>query len=1211
MSLFGSGVSAAVALRARILDRIGAEEAWTKTSEELGLVAWMSGPVATFFRVSHGADDTPDLGILRIVTPVAAVGDIEAALSQCDRLNRAATTSRWTIAGDGLGAEVLAATCGFVVGPHNVDALEGFALWCVREQVAVATAAIAGGIVSLVGARSGGKDPGELPDAGAGSEDGTGAVPYGWGPYPDMELRQDEHEVVRHYERYVDPGRDASSVPLAEALLEAFGTLDDQMREEGTGVWGRWTDVPVFTCETPLSWERYPDDFVGQLDEKAPPTALVDASLDDHPRAGNGLRISARVPWRPGPQAFRALAEMNLLYTEVPGATHTIGAWSLEQRPAGEEDAGGSQDGALPAYVYSVYLPAALAGPALAGQDLGLPAIMREILLTVAREVLLSRRMLAPELRAWEDDHPYVGLAARTGDASAHGLAWGETGEGRNAGALLLDHIYAECVGDGSDWADTRPDGFTWWPYEQAQDVTSIPNDPASPRHGSVIRMATEVRNRVPVTPEAMAVIAGLNAELGRSVLVLGADGRLFLGCHLAVSDEGPWMRRWAHALAVDQYATARDLLSRLDALGALGEPAISAHPFSGPRPDPGELLGIREALHAPLAEQARSSLTPLVALLATAGLGFLPHQAAVRDDGGVDFAWHPSQSDIALPADPAIRVSSRPGDTGSGPGWVVRSYVPVTGDIAARARWCNDQNAALLDGPGTTGLHVTGGWGLTPGGECCLTTWLSPFMVTGEDNQVLCLVDLLRDHQAAVVTALLSTGPDAVASQPLTPARLAAGLEEVLGSFRKVIEHPAGYQWAVETWDTGVVVTLSGTLEDGGADGDVRDAELAEAGETAFRTVVQVPVTGNQAELALVYAAFLGQSLTRVQTPASYDLIPGELARWSFTTGQVNHMIWQLTREGLINWPHGEPAGLFDAGPGQGKLTIGFMSPDRLYAAAPLRVEGIVDGAALPWLPRGQARDIDVLGTWRERDDGIAYEVTIPPAGLVWGTDRTAAETLTWVCRHVIRHVQASLLGQADISSPPRPADSRWRDLGNGSAAIVCGTELVASFHAQLLELDKFEKKTPPDRSEETQRSVEESATSLAAGKEPAQRLLAWVARQWEAQLDAWWLLGEPVFWCEHIAPDDDEQPLMDWFMCFPAAMACDQCGDRIRAALFTGRRAAVCDSCGQESTGMVFARTPGMSMIANYEFCRSCSAAFTGGEQPHSPDDGEKQPA
>ena len=52
------------------------------------------------------------------------------------------------------------------------------------------------------------------------------------------------------------------------------------------------------------------------------------------------------------------------------------------------------------------------------------------------------------------------------------------------------------------------------------------------------------------------------------------------------------------------------------------------------------------------------------------------------------------------------------------------------------------------------------------------------------------------------------------------------------------------------------------------------------------------------------------------------------------------------------------------------------------------------MEGAALPSLPRGEARDIELLGTWRQREDGIAYEVTLPPAGLVWGTDRTAAVT-------------------------------------------------------------------------------------------------------------------------------------------------------------------------------------------------------------------------
>ena len=622
----------------------------------------------------------------------------------------------------------------------------------------------------------------------AGSTD-TDAEPYGWGPYPDMDLRQDEHEVVLHYEQCIDPGRDASSVPLAHALLEAFDTLRDQMRGEGTGVWGSWKDVPVLTSETPLSWERYPDDFIGQFDEKAPPTAVVDASLDDHPRAGNGLRISVRIPWRPVPQALRALAQMNILDLDVQGATHTIGAWSLEERPAGEEEATAPRDGTVPGYVYSVYLPAALADPALAGQDLDLPAIMREIMLTMVRQALLFRRLLRPDLRAWEDDHPYLGLAARTGDASSAPPGLGrDRRRPQPRRAAARPPLRRGASATTTDWANTRPDGFTWWPYEQAQHITSVPHDPDSPS-STVLRIATEVRKAVPVTPEALAVIAGLNAELGRSLLLLDPDGRLCLACHLAVADEGPWMSRWAHALAVDQYSTARDLLPRLDAPDPLGEPAISAHLFSGPRPDTGELFGIREALYAPLAEQTRPALTTQVALLATAGQGFPPHRVTVRDDGGVDFTWHPSQGDVDLPADPAIRVSASPGDTGSGPGWVVRSYLPVTGDIATKARWCNDHNADLLDGPDTTTLHVTGGWGLTLDEECCLTTWLSPFMVTGESDQMQRLLDLLRDHQAAVLTALLSSGPDAVSSEPLTPTLLAAGLQEVLEAFGKTLE--------------------------------------------------------------------------------------------------------------------------------------------------------------------------------------------------------------------------------------------------------------------------------------------------------------------------------------------------------------------------------------------------------------------------------------
>jgi hypothetical protein len=66
------------------------------------------------------------------------------------------------------------------------------------------------------------------------------------------------------------------------------------------------------------------------------------------------------------------------------------------------------------------------------------------------------------------------------------------------------------------------------------------------------------------------------------------------------------------------------------------------------------------------------------------------------------------------------------------------------------------------------------------------------------------------------------------------------------------------------------------------------------------------------------------------------------------------------------------------------------------------------VDAAALPSLPRAEARDIDLLGTWwprrrhRLRGDHPARWSRL-------GTDDSVTEMLTWVGRHVIRHVQAA----------------------------------------------------------------------------------------------------------------------------------------------------------------------------------------------------------
>ena len=77
-----------------------------------------------------------------------------------------------------------------------------------------------------------------------------------------------------------------------------------------------------------------------------------------------------------------------------------------------------------------------------------------------------------------------------------------------------------------------------------------------------------------------------------------------------------------------------------------------------------------------------------------------------------------------------------------------------MTGDQAAKARWCNDRNTGFLFGDDD--LTAVGGWGLTPDGECCLTTWMSPFFVPDEVELASGLVgNLLSYHEGTVLTAL------------------------------------------------------------------------------------------------------------------------------------------------------------------------------------------------------------------------------------------------------------------------------------------------------------------------------------------------------------------------------------------------------------------------------------------------------------------------
>lgn len=587
MSVFGGGLSAAVTLRERILRALGAEDAWIERGDR-DFVAWMSGPAATFFHTQRGAQNAPDLGVLRIVTPVAVAVDRAAACYDCDQLNREATVSRWAFVKTGRDDEqALALVCSFIVGPHSLDELTAFAAWCAREQIVTATAALDAGIAKAVG-------------------DGT---PYGWGRYSTRKLRAEPHSVTQHADE-----REGSSAVLAEQLRAACAELVDQMADQGTAEWGRWTDAKVLTFEVPMSWDDYPQGLIGRgVSDETPPTALVEATRDDHPRAGNGLRLSMRIPWRPMRDAEIMVTEMNSQAGDTSGASHILGAWAIEDYPAKDEH--GTVTHTRPNYVYALYLPAALAS---GEHGVNLPAVMREVLLTCARMALMARRMHGPRDGLRDDDYMHVGLDAPD---VPHGLAWGETGEGRNPGALALDWIYEWFVGADTDWADTHKDGFDWWPGEQLQGLRLNTDN----ERGATLSMLAEVRVNVPITAETLTAVAQANYDLGLSPLILADTGALLLAVSMpAGAFDKRYLPLLAEILAVDQFITARELRSRLC---GLGEPAVSAHPVSGPRPEDEKRFALREEVLVPLAEQMRPGLTPRVALLAIAGQSTPPHQ--------------------------------------------------------------------------------------------------------------------------------------------------------------------------------------------------------------------------------------------------------------------------------------------------------------------------------------------------------------------------------------------------------------------------------------------------------------------------------------------------------------------------------------------------------------------------------------------------------
>lgn len=134
--------------------------------------------------------------------------------------------------------------------------------------------------------------------------------------------------------------------------------------------------------------------------------------------------------------------------------------------------------------------------------------------------------------------------------------------------------------------------------------------------------------------------------------------------------------------------------------------------------------------------------------------------------------------------------------------------------------------------------------------------------------------------------------------------------------------------------------------------------------------------------------------------------------------------MLARLADEGALQYDD-EGGWVFEVGAVQTQFEIARPDPGPRHACVPLRLAGIIGG------PRGvtgiggvENHDLDVLGSWTQRSDGVAYEVTLPPMALVWPTDEMVTDMLTTVGQHIIRKVQEVGSGHIAVIEGKGPAN-------------------------------------------------------------------------------------------------------------------------------------------------------------------------------------------
>lgn len=192
---------------------------------------------------------------------------------------------------------------------------------------------------------------------------------------------------------------------------------------------------------------------------------------------------------------------------------------------------------------------------------------------------------------------------------------------GTDVGLDAVEYLFKALQVD-EEWSIRRPRGFTWWSYRLAQHIDATEPWQDDEFQLSRIRIRTEVVNSVDPSRQPEEFLAAANAQETMSAVVWNPhDGSINEVCTGIVHQENVgWLSRTLSVAAVLQNNAAHGRAQGLAQVCG-GVPAASAHPTSGERPDPDDMLGAAIELSEQAKNAGRSFIGPLCSNLSA----FLP----------------------------------------------------------------------------------------------------------------------------------------------------------------------------------------------------------------------------------------------------------------------------------------------------------------------------------------------------------------------------------------------------------------------------------------------------------------------------------------------------------------------------------------------------------------------------------------------------------